>query len=77
MQPRNPSTEAGRAWKPAPTGCGEVGARNQRCRSSGKWRTEDGAPYDVLGTFPHRNYAIRHPAEGASGMPPPTGCAIG
>ena len=40
-------------------------------------RTGDGAPYDVWGTFPHRKYVVRQPTEGASGTPPPTGCAIG
>ena len=35
-------------------------------------RTGDGAPYDVWGKFPHRNYVVRHPEEGASGTPPPT-----
>ena len=25
-----------------------------------------------VGKFPHRNYAVRHPEEGASGTPPPT-----
>ncbi len=35
-------------------------------------RTEDGAPYDVWGTFPHRNYTVRYPTQGASGTPPPT-----
>ena len=35
-------------------------------------RTEDGAPYDVCGKFPHRNYVVRYPEEGASRTPPPT-----
>ena len=56
---------------------GEVCAQNRRRQSSGERRTEDGAPYDVWEKFPHRNYAVRHPAEGASGTPPPTVVACG
>ena len=40
-------------------------------------RTGDGAPYGVRGTFQHCNYVVRYPTEGASGTPPPTGCACG
>ena len=40
-------------------------------------RTGDGAPYDVWGTFPHRNYTVRYPTQGASGTPPPTVVACG
>ena len=54
-----------------------VDAWNRRRRSIDGRRTGDGAPYDVWGTLPHCNYDVRHPTEGASGTPPPTGCAIG
>ena len=55
----------------------EWGGMRVEPASSGnrRWRTGDGAPYGARRTFPHRNYAVRHPTEGASGTPPPTGCA--
>ena len=33
-------------------------------------------PYEAWGTFPQCNYVVHYPTEGASGTPPPTGCAI-
>ena len=38
-------------------------------------RTEDGAPYDVNRSVQQQTDVVRHPEEGASGTPPPTGCA--
>ncbi len=56
----------------------EVGWRAEPALSvNRRRRTGDGAPYGVRGTFQHCNYVVRYPTEGASGTPPPTGCACG
>ena len=54
-----------------------MGAINRSILLTNERRTGDGAPYDVWGTFPHCNYVIRSPKEGASGTPPPTVVAKG
>ena len=64
VNPRRSGVSVGRRAEPVPS----VDRRR---------RTGDGAPYDVWGTFPHCKYVIRRQTEGASGTPPPTGCAIG
>ena len=64
VNPRRAGAEVG--WRAEPTP--SVDRRR---------RTGDGAPYGVWGTFPHRKYVVRHPTEGASWTPPPTGCACG
>ena len=53
------------------------GACNRRSRSSDERRTGDGAPYGGVGKYQRKTDVVRHPTEGASRTPPPTGCARG
>ena len=56
---------------------GEVGAWNRRCRSSNGGAPETVRPTACGEMFPHRNYVVGYPEEGASGTPPPTVVACG
>ena len=55
----------------------EWGGMRVEPASSGnrRWRTGDGAPYEARRNVKQQTHVVRYPTEGASGTPPPTGCA--